>query len=151
MRRKCYTCLCNTCMTVYCDRKNCTGKKEVCENYNGFRQVSIFEPPPKPQCQSTPRYSWEHYGLDDKSYRKKLYIMCQSGKYDSIIRQVAYQTNKDIAPYLFKSVTQNKSYDKIEFDGELGRISYGKTDFYGIRRRFFYLLDLELKKNGIKV
>ena len=43
MRTKCHSCVCNTCMTVCCDRKNCTGKKESCENYSGFRQMSIFE------------------------------------------------------------------------------------------------------------
>ncbi len=130
-------------MTVCCDRKNCAGKKETCENYSGFRQMDIFEPP-QPKYQSAPRYPWEYYGLGDKSYRKKLYMMCQSGKYGDLIRQVAYQTNKDIALYLVKSVTQNKSYNKIEFDRELGRICMGKSDFYGYRRLFYSLFDREL-------
>lgn len=146
MRTKCHACLCWTCFTVCCDRKNCIEKKESCKNYIGFRQMSIFEPPSQQNHQSAPRYSWGHYGLDDKLYRKKLYMMCQSGKYDSIIRVVAYRTNKDIAPYLVKSVTQNKSYDKIEFDGELGRICVGKSDFYGYRRLFYSLLDMELRR-----
>ncbi len=145
MRKKCSTCLCRTCMAVCCDRKNCIGKKEACDNYSGFRQMSIFEPPTQPQYQSAPRYSWGHYGLDDKVYRKKLYTMCQSGKYDSIIRQAAHQTNEDVALYLVKSVTQNKSYDKIEFDRELGRICVGKSDFYGYRRYFYYLFSKKIK------
>lgn len=150
MRRKCHTCLCWTCLNV-CKCDGCKGKIESCEDYNGFRQLSIFEQPPKHEHQSVPRRSWQYYGLENKAYRKKLYAICQSGKYGSIIRQVAYQANKDIAEYLIKSVTQNKSYEKVEFDRELGRICFGKTDFYGIRRRFYYLLDLELKKDGIKI
>lgn len=151
MRTKCHTCLCRTCMTICSKCAKCKQKITYCEDYNGFRQMSIFEPLPQKKYQSAPRHSWQYYNLNDKAYRKKLYMICQSGKYDSIIRQVAYQTNKDIALYLVKSVTQNKSYDVLEFDRELGRISYGKSDFYGIRRRFFYLFDLELKKNGIKI
>lgn len=43
MRKKCDTCLCQTCLNTCCDRKNCTGKKEACGNYRGFRQVSVFD------------------------------------------------------------------------------------------------------------
>lgn len=42
MRRKCHTCLCRTCLNV-CKCEGCTGKKESCERYSGFRQLSIFE------------------------------------------------------------------------------------------------------------
>lgn len=145
--RRCHTCLCRSCLNTCCDRKTCTGKKDSCKRYKGFQQLSFFDEAEPPK--STPRYSWEYYGLDDKAYRKKLYTMCQSRKYDGIVRKVAHRTNEDIAEYIFKSVTQNKSYWKIEFDDKLGRICYGKSDFYGIRRRFYYLFDLELKKRGI--
>lgn len=104
----------------------------------------------KMENQGAPRHSWEYYGLGDKAYRKRLMEMCQSGKYDSIIRRAAYQTNKDIALYLIKSVTQNKSYDKIEFDGKLGRICVGKSDFYGFRRKFYHNLDVILQQSGGK-
>lgn len=98
----------------------------------------------KKQC--APRYPWEYYGLGDKNYRKKIYKMCQSGRYDHVVRKLAYQTCPEIAEYLIKSVTQNKSYDRLEFDWKLGRICVCKSDFYGYRRRLYYLLDLKLKE-----
>lgn len=98
------------------------------------------------ESHTAPRATWKDYGLNDKEYRKKLYAICQSGEYKKIISQIAYQTCPDIANHLIKSVTQNKSYEKIEFDLELGRICVGKTDFYGYRRLFYYNLDVILKK-----
>lgn len=91
------------------------------------------------------RASWKEYELGDEADRKKLYAICQSGKYESIVRKTAYQTCPDIAEYLIKSVTQNKSYDRLEFDGKLGRICVCKSDFYGYRRRFYHYLDVALK------
>ncbi len=44
MRTRCYSCLCRTCIRICCDGdgKNCAGKREVCGDYNGFRQLSLF-------------------------------------------------------------------------------------------------------------
>lgn len=50
-------------------------------------------------------------------------------------------------PYLLKSVTDDLSYEYLEFDDTLGRIPVGKTDFYGYRRKFYACL---LKKKSIK-
>lgn len=150
--RKCRNCLCRTCVNVCCDKKVCPEKKNECKRYIGFRQISIFDvEQPKPKPNKSTRPSWEELGLADKAYRKKLYILCQSRKYESIIKRVAYQTNKYIAEYIIKSVEQNKSFEKIEFDKNLGRICVCRTDFYGIRRRFYYFLNLELKRSGIKI
>lgn len=101
----------------------------------------------KNKSHTAPRATWEDYGLDDKDYRKKLHAICQSGEYKSLIRQVAHQTCPDIAGHLVKSVTQSKSYEKIEFDLELGRICVGKTDFYGYRRLFYHNLDVALRED----
>lgn len=150
MRTKCHTCLCHTCLNICCDRKNCTGKKEVCENYNGFRQISIFEPPPKPRYQSAPRYSFEHYGISEERYRN-LTEYIQSGRYTSVVRQAAHTANKDIAEYILLSVTENLSYDKLQKRWELKKIkrmAYCRTDFYGIRRYFFNIFDKELRRIG---
>lgn len=62
-------------------------------------------------------------------------------KYDcEMIEEAAELTSKELAPFLLKSVTQDLTYELLEFDEELGRIPVGKTDFYGYRRRFFYYL-----------
>lgn len=98
----------------------------------------------KKQC--APRYPWEYYGLGDKGHRRKLEEMCRSGRYGQEAGEAAYQTCPEIAGYLIRSVTQRKSYDMLEFDPELGRICVGRTDFYGYRRRFYYLFDLKLKE-----
>lgn len=148
MRTKCHTCLCRTCLNTCCDRKNCTRKKEACENYNGFRQLSIFDQPP--QQTGTPRYPLEHYGIGKARYRQ-LTEYIQSGRYASLTSQAAHRANETIAKYLIISIAENKSYDALEkmwARGEIERIPYGKTDFYGVRRYFIHLVDLELRRVG---
>lgn len=142
MRRKCQTCL-NTC----CDQKNCTGKKEVCERHSGFDQISIFKPPRRTR---TPRYSWWYYGISKVRYRQ-LTEYIQSGRYASLASQAAHTANEMIAEYILLSVTQNKSYDALRVKWELKemeRIPYCRTDFYGIRRYFYHLFDLEIRRIG---
>lgn len=145
MRRKCRFCLCSSCLKVCCDRLKCGKKKESCGNYLSFRQLSIFEQELTSRPQSTPRKTWEDYEID-RGRREKLRMMCRDKAYGNLVRQLAYRANADIAEYIIKSVTESKSYDRLEFNPELGRIPYGKTDFYGIRRYFYYLFDLEVRK-----
>lgn len=150
MRRRCHTCLCRTCLNTCCDHKNCTVKKEACDNYSGFRQLSIFEPPPDPLCQSVPRRSWQHYGISKERY-KKLTEYIQSGRYASLALRAAHTANETIAEYILLSVKQNKSYDALRVKWELkemDRIPYCRTDFYGIRRYFYHLFNLEVRKIG---
>lgn len=149
MRTKCNTCLCNTCMTVCCDRNNCKGKKESCENYSGFRQMSIFEPTP-PQQTGTPRHPIEYYGLTDERVTE-LEMLIRSGRYSSLASQAAHRANEMIAEHILLSVTQNKSYDALRTKWELKEIEqipYCRTDFYGIRRYFFSIFDRELRRIG---
>lgn len=149
MRRKCHTCLCQTCLNV-CKCEGCTGKKELCERYSGFRQLSIFEQQANPQYHSVPRHSWQHYGITKERYMQ-LTEYIQSGRYASLASQAAHRANETIAEYILLSVTQNESYDALRVKWELGeieRIPYGKTDFYGIRRYAIHLFDLEMKKIG---
>lgn len=150
MRRKCDTCLCRTCLNTCCDHKKCTGKKEACENYNGFRQLSIFEPPPHPQYQSAPRHSWQYYGIGKERYRQ-LTEYIQSGRYAPVARQAAHTANKEIAEYILLSVTENLSYDELQKMWELKKIermACCRTDFYGYRRLFYSLMDRELRRIG---
>lgn len=149
MRRKCHTCLCRTCLNV-CKCKGCTGKKESCERYSGFRQLSIFDTPHDSQYQSVPRHSWKHYGISKERYRK-LTEYIRSGRYASVVRQAAHTANEMIAEYILLSVTQNKSYDALRVKWEMKemeRIPYCRTDFYGIRRYFFSIFDKELRRIG---
>lgn len=148
MRKKCHTCLCRTCLNTCCDRKNCKGKKEDCDGYNGFRQISIFEPPPHPNYQSAPRHSWQYYGISKERYRR-LTEYIQSGRYSSVARQAAHTANKDIAEYILMSVTKNLSYDELQKMWELNKIermACCRTDFYGYRRLFYHLFDLDIRR-----
>ena len=149
MRRKCHTCLCRTCLNV-CKCEGCTGKKESCERYSGFRQLSIFDTPQETQYHSVPRHSWQHYRITKERYRQ-LTEYIQSGRYVPVTRQAAYRANEMIAEYILLSVTQNKSYDALRAKWELKeieRIPYCRTDFYGIRRYFYHLFDLEIRRIG---
>ena len=149
MRRKCHTCLCRTCLNV-CKCEGCTGKKESCERYSGFRQLSIFDTPQETQYHSVPRRSWQYYGITKERYRQ-LTEYIQSGRYASLASQAAHEANKEIAEYILLSVTQNKSYDALRVKWELKemeRIPYCRTDFYGIRRYAIHLFDLEMRKIG---
>lgn len=150
MRRKCDTCLCRTCLVVCCDRKNCTGKKESCDRYSGFRQLSIFDTPQEPQYHSVPRHSWQYYGISKERY-KQLTQYIQSGRYDDLASSAAHSANEMIAEYILLSVTKNKSYDALRVKWELKemeRIPYCQTDFYGIRRYFIACFDKEMRKIG---
>lgn len=150
MRRKCRNCLCQTCLNICGKCMDCKGKIESCENYRGFRQLSIFEQTLTQQSQSVPRHSWEHYGITKERYRQ-LTGYIQSGRYASLASQAAHRANKMIAEYILLSVTQNKSYDALRVKWEMKemeRIPYCRTDFYGIRRYFMHLMDLEMRKIG---
>lgn len=59
----------------------------------------------------------------------------------AMIEEAAVKTNHWIAKYLLKSVTEDLSYEFIMYDGELGKIPVGKTEFYAYRRLFFHYLD----------
>lgn len=146
---KCHTCLCLTCLNV-CKCEGCTGKKESCGRYSGFRQLSIFDTPQDPQSHSVPRHSWQHYGISKERYGQ-LTEYIRSGIYASLASQAAHTANKDIAEYILLSITQNKSYDALRVKWELKemeRIPYCRTDFYGIRRYFYHLFDKELRRIG---
>lgn len=148
MHRKYYICLCRTCLNTCCDRKNCTGKKESCENYSGFRQLSIFDTPKEPQYQSAPRHSWEYYGIS-KARHKQLTEYIRSGRYAPLASSAAHRANEMIAEYILLSVKENKSYDALRAKWELKemeRIPYGRSDFYGWRRYFYHLFDLEVRE-----
>ena len=150
MRRRCYTCICRICLSVCGKCTDCKGKRESCEDYNGFWQESIFDIPQEQQYQGAPRHPIEYYGLTDERV-DELEKMIRSGRYDHLASQAAHVANEAIAEYILLSVTQNKSYDVLRVKWELKemeRIPYCRTDFYGIRRYFYSLFDKELRRIG---
>lgn len=150
MRRKCNTCLCQTCLNICCDRKVCEGKKETCESYCNFRQVCIFDMSQEPQYHGVPRYPLEYYGLT-KERVEELEKLIQSGKYAPLASYVAHTANETMSEYILLSITKNLSYEGLEKlwgRGEIEHMPYGRTDFYGIRRYFFSCLDKEMKRIG---
>lgn len=146
--RKCNYCLCRSCLNTCCDRKSCGGKKESCGKYKGFQQLSIFD---AVKTQSgTPRHSWNYYGITKERY-KQLTEYIQSGKYDSIASQAAHTANETLSKCILLSVERNLSFEGLEKlwgRGEIKRIPYGRTDFYGIRRYAIHLFNLEMRKIG---
>ena len=58
-----------------------------------------------------------------------------------MIEQAAMAASEEIYPYIIKSVTNDLSYEYIEYNEKLGHIPVGKTDFYGYRRLFYHYLD----------
>lgn len=155
MRRKCNTCLCRTCMNTCCDFKGCGQKKESCEKYNGFRQVSIFDsdkpiPNPHIQYQPAPRHPWRYYDIDKKRYNQ-LVEHIRSGRYDYLALSAARRSNEMIAEYFIMSIKKNLSYDDLERMwtlGEIERIPVGRSDFYGWRRYYIHIFDMELRRIG---
>lgn len=150
MRRKCNTCLCRTCLNICCDRKVCEGKKETCESYCNFRQVCIFDMSQEPQYHGVPRYPLEYYGLT-KERVEELEKLIQSGKYAPLASSAAHRACESIAEYILLSVMENKSYDALRAKWELKemeQIPYCRTDFYGYRRYFMHLMDLEMRRIG---
>lgn len=151
MRRKCHTCLCRTCLNV-CKCEGCTGKKEACGNYSGFRQLSIFDTPQETKYQGTPRHPIEYYGLTDERVEELERFIRFGGKYIvPIASSAAYKANKLIYGHILLSIKRNLSYDTLEkmwARGEIERIPYCRTDFYGIRRYFFSIFDKEMRRIG---
>ncbi len=72
--RKCRNCLCRTCINICCDKRNCPGKKKECKRYGGFRQMSIFDAPPKGimrvlvACEKSQRVCMEFRKMGHEAY-----------------------------------------------------------------------------------
>lgn len=95
--------------------------------------------------QSIARPSFEELGICKERYLE-LRSGCAAGKYSRRTLSKACTGFEDVRPWILLSVTQNKPYDVIEFDAKLGRIVVGRTNFYALRRQFYYNLDCLLRK-----
>lgn len=140
-------CLCRDCLNrtidSSCGCKTCQGPRINCKSYIKYEQLQFFNK------RNSTRKTWEDYGISKDRYKElKKYIRSGERIYVSAAEIAAYEANKDIAEYILLSVKENKSYDDLRVKWELReveRIPYCRTDFYGIRRYFYYLFDLELK------
>jgi hypothetical protein len=90
--------------------------------------------------------SWKDYGISVQTQRElKEFCFLYDEKKKRGNRQDLTDCKmiEEAARDLLKSVTDDLSYEYLEFDDTLGRIPVGKTDFYGYRRKFY---DCLLKK-----
>ena len=131
-----------------CDSLCCYGCKEndLCGYAcNACKKIKL-----QTHYRSAPRHSWEYYGISKERYRQ-LTEYIQSSRYTTVARQAAHRTNKDISEYLLLSATENLSYDELQKMWELKKIermACCRTDFYGYRRLFYHLFDLEVRRIG---
>lgn len=58
-----------------------------------------------------------------------------------MIENAAREAAPEIHQWILVSVTEDLSYDELEFHPELGRIHVGRTEFYAYRRLFYKKLD----------
>lgn len=147
--RKCRNCLCRTCIKS-CKCRGCKGKIKECKRYSGFRQLSIFDPPPQPTYQKAPRHPWSYYDIS-KERHKQLTEYIRSGEYASLASQAAHRANKTIARYILLSIEKNLSYEGLQRLWqlrEIERMPCGRSDFYGWRRYTYSLIDKEFRRIG---
>ena len=93
--------------------------------------------------------TWKDYGIST-NLQKELKAFClQYGEKKKrgilltdceMIESAAEETSPQLGKYRLKSVTKDLSYEQLEYDTQYGRIPVGKTDFYGYRRKFFFIL-----------
>lgn len=90
------------------------------------------------------RPTWAELNISRERLRE-LQSGCRAGRYSyNMLCKAAHTANKDIAEYILLSVTKKLSYEGLQILWELKeieRMPCGRTDFYALRRLFFYNLD----------
>ncbi|MDE7197771.1 MAG: hypothetical protein K2O15_02695 [Lachnospiraceae bacterium] len=90
------------------------------------------------------RASWADYNIS-KERRRELQSIAKSDEYAGIVLECALKADRKSAGHIILSVTEEFSYERVEFHERLGRCPLGRSDFYGARRLFFHYLDCALK------
>ncbi len=111
------------------------------------RQLELFLDWPK-KLRYTRNFNFADYGISEQRL-KYLEQFCRDRRNLDIVKKAAHEANEILSPWLIESVTKGKSFDRIEYDIRLGQIPFGRTEFYGYRRRFYHLLDEKLKEEKI--
>ena len=65
----------------------------------------------------------------------------------NLIEACAKEASVGIWPWILKSVTEGLPYEDLAIDGYLGMVPICRNDFYGLRRRFYSILDARKKQN----
>ncbi len=86
------------------------------------------------------RKSYADYGLTNRR-AKELLKECRAGNHRAQVQTAAYKACPIAAEHIILSIMQNKSYDILEFDLNLGRVSVGRSDFYWHRRHALAILN----------
>lgn len=98
--------------------------------------------------QAISRLSFEELGINNERYLQ-LKAGCKNGLYDrEMLLQACRDMPEGVAEFIVKSVTEGKTFEKVEFDSKLGRISVCRTNFYALRRRFYGNLDRLTRESG---
>lgn len=91
------------------------------------------------------RLSFEELGICKERYLQ-LKAGCKNGLYaQETLLQACQNMPEGVAAFILKSVTEGKTFERVEFDDKLGRICVGRTNFYALRRRFYSDLNEALK------
>lgn len=94
------------------------------------------------------RLSYSELGIDRARYFE-LKQGCRNGLYDrETLLKACRGMPEGAAAFVVKSAVTGRSFDKIEFDRELGRIGIGRTNFYALKRLFFGNLNAMLRKGA---
>lgn len=91
------------------------------------------------------RLPWSAYGITPER-KKELIEIAKQEEYASLVLAAALKADRKAAGHIVLSVTKGLPYEYIEYHDRLGRCCVGKTNFYGLRRYFFHLLDVALRE-----
>lgn len=92
------------------------------------------------------RASYADYGITPERLDELTEIV-RSGSNDDLVQSAARRVDEHAAEHIVLSVKRNMSYEALEARqaaGEIERIAFGRSDFYGARRLFFHYLDTAL-------
>lgn len=138
------------------DKINNQRKNWRAENRDKVRQYNWEYWERKAEKKKNIRASWEAYGISPERLDELMMVVI-SGEYEAMVFSAAHRANETLAEYILLSIKKNLSYEGLEKlwgRGEIERIPYGRTDFYGARRLFFHYLDCTLKEvqeiNGVE-
>ncbi len=93
------------------------------------------------------RLPWSAYGITPER-KKELIEIAKQEEYAGLVLAAALKADRQAAGHIVLSVTKGVSYEYLEYHDRLGRCCVGRSNFYGLRRRFFHYLDITLKEKA---
>lgn len=89
-------------------------------------------------------FTFADYGIS-RSRQKALGEFCRERANLGTVKEAARKADAVLADWLVTSITEKKSFEKVEYTAKLGRIPCGRTNFYAYKRLLYHLLDEKLK------